>query len=89
MHFTGSTGVFNNMWKTIGANMSQYATYPRIVGETGGKDFIVAHPSADRQALAVAIARGGFEFQGQKCSAASRVYIPGPCGTTCATAPSA
>jgi len=76
VHFTGSTGVFNSMWKTIGANMSQYATYPRIVGETGGKDFIVAHPSADRQALAVAIARGGFEFQGQKCSAASRVYIP-------------
>jgi 1-pyrroline-5-carboxylate dehydrogenase len=76
VHFTGSTGVFNSMWKTIGSNMSQYATYPRIVGETGGKDFIVAHPSADRQALAVAIARGGFEFQGQKCSAASRVYIP-------------
>jgi 1-pyrroline-5-carboxylate dehydrogenase len=76
VHFTGSTGVFNSMWKTIGANMSQYATYPRIVGETGGKDFIIAHPSADRQALAVAIARGGFEYQGQKCSAASRVYIP-------------
>ncbi len=76
VHFTGSTGVFNNMWKTIGSNMSQYASYPRIVGETGGKDFIVAHPSADRQALAVAIARGGFEYQGQKCSAASRVYIP-------------
>ncbi len=76
VHFTGSTGVFNSMWKTIGANMSQYATYPRIVGETGGKDFIVAHPSADPQALAVAIARGGFEYQGQKCSAASRVYIP-------------
>src|SRR3954467_10864027 len=76
VHFTGSTTVFNSMWKTIGANMSSYATYPRIVGETGGKDFIVAHPSADRQALAVAIARGGFEFQGQKCSAASRVYIP-------------
>ncbi|MEP6492493.1 MAG: L-glutamate gamma-semialdehyde dehydrogenase [bacterium] len=76
VHFTGSTSVFNSMWKTIGANMSQYATYPRIVGETGGKDFIVAHPSADRQALAVAIARGGYEFQGQKCSAASRVYIP-------------
>jgi 1-pyrroline-5-carboxylate dehydrogenase len=76
VHFTGSTGVFNSMWKTIGSNMSQYATYPRIVGETGGKDFIVAHPSADRQALAVAIARGGFEYQGQKCSAASRVYIP-------------
>jgi 1-pyrroline-5-carboxylate dehydrogenase len=76
VHFTGSTGVFNSMWKTIGANMSQYATYPRIVGETGGKDFIVAHSSADPQALAVAIARGGFEYQGQKCSAASRVYVP-------------
>jgi 1-pyrroline-5-carboxylate dehydrogenase len=76
VHFTGSTGVFNSMWKTIGANMSQYATYPRIVGETGGKDFIVAHPSADPHALAVAIARGGFEYQGQKCSAASRVYVP-------------
>jgi 1-pyrroline-5-carboxylate dehydrogenase len=64
------------MWRTIGANMSNFATYPRIVGETGGKDFIVAHSSADPQALAVAIARGGFEFQGQKCSAASRVYVP-------------
>jgi 1-pyrroline-5-carboxylate dehydrogenase len=76
VHFTGSTGVFNTMWKTIGTNMSRYATYPRIVGETGGKDFIVAHASADPQALAVAIARGGFEYQGQKCSAASRVYAP-------------
>jgi 1-pyrroline-5-carboxylate dehydrogenase len=76
VHFTGSTSVFNSMWKTIGANMSRYRTYPRIVGETGGKDFIVAHPSADAQALAVAIARGGFEYQGQKCSAASRVYVP-------------
>jgi len=76
VHFTGSTGVFNSMWKTIGANMSNYATYPRIVGETGGKDFIVAHASADPQALAVAIARGGFEYQGQKCSAVSRVYVP-------------
>ncbi len=76
VHFTGSTGVFNSMWKTIGANMSQFATYPRIVGETGGKDFIVAHASADPQALAVAIARGGYEYQGQKCSAASRVYVP-------------
>jgi 1-pyrroline-5-carboxylate dehydrogenase len=76
VHFTGSTSVFNSMWRTIGANMDKYATYPRIVGETGGKDFILAHPSADPQALAVAIARGGFEFQGQKCSAASRVYIP-------------
>src|SRR5688572_27678444 len=76
VHFTGSTGVFNSMWKTIGANMNRYRSYPRIVGETGGKDFIVAHPSADAQALAVAIARGGYEYQGQKCSAASRVYVP-------------
>jgi 1-pyrroline-5-carboxylate dehydrogenase len=76
VHFTGSTAVFNSMWKTIGANMGQYASYPRIVGETGGKDFIVAHASADPQALAVAIARGGYEYQGQKCSAASRVYVP-------------
>ncbi len=76
VHFTGSTGVFNTMWKTIGSNMGRYASYPRIVGETGGKDFIVAHPSADPQALAVAIARGGFEYQGQKCSAASRIYVP-------------
>ena len=76
VHFTGSTAVFNSMWQTIGTNMSRYASYPRIVGETGGKDFIVAHPSADVHALAVAIARGGFEYQGQKCSAASRVYIP-------------
>jgi 1-pyrroline-5-carboxylate dehydrogenase len=76
VHFTGSTAVFNTMWGTIGTNMSRYATYPRIVGETGGKDFIVAHPSADPATLAVAIARGGFEYQGQKCSAASRVYIP-------------
>src|SRR5947207_1158039 len=76
VHFTGSTEVFNDMWKTIGASMSSYRSYPRIVGETGGKDFIVAHPSADADALAVAIVRGGFEFQGQKCSAVSRVYIP-------------
>ncbi|MFN8571350.1 MAG: L-glutamate gamma-semialdehyde dehydrogenase [Gemmatimonadaceae bacterium] len=76
VHFTGSTGVFNGMWKTIGANMGRYRTYPRIVGETGGKDFIVAHPSADPAAVAVAIARGAFEYQGQKCSAASRVYVP-------------
>ena len=76
VHFTGSTGVFNTMWKTIGSNMGRYASYPRIVGETGGKDFIVAHASADPQALAVAIARGGFEYQGQKCSAASRIYVP-------------
>ena len=76
VHFTGSTEVFNDMWKTIGASMSTYRSYPRIVGETGGKDFIVGHASADRQALAVAIVRGGFEYQGQKCSAVSRVYVP-------------
>jgi 1-pyrroline-5-carboxylate dehydrogenase len=76
VHFTGSTGVFNSMWKTIGANMNRYRSYPRIVGETGGKDFMIAHSSADPQALAVAIARGGYEYQGQKCSAASRIYVP-------------
>lgn len=76
VHFTGSTTVFNSMWKTIGASMSGYRSYPRVVGETGGKDFIVAHSSADPVALSVAIARGGFEYQGQKCSAASRVYVP-------------
>ena len=76
VHFTGSTGVFNTMWQTIGADMSRYASYPRIVGETGGKDFLVAHASADPQALAVAMVRGGFEYQGQKCSALSRAYIP-------------
>ncbi len=76
VHFTGSTGVFNSMWKTIGGNMSNYRGYPRIVGETGGKDFIVAHPSADPMSIAVAMVRGGFEYQGQKCSAASRAYIP-------------
>jgi 1-pyrroline-5-carboxylate dehydrogenase len=76
IHFTGSTGVFNSMWKTIGQNMSRYRSYPRVVGETGGKDFIVAHASAEPQALSVAIARGGFEYQGQKCSAVSRVYVP-------------
>jgi 1-pyrroline-5-carboxylate dehydrogenase len=76
VHFTGSTGVFNSMWKTIGANMANYRSYPRIVGETGGKDFIVAHPSADPTAVAVGIARGAFEYQGQKCSAASRAYLP-------------
>jgi 1-pyrroline-5-carboxylate dehydrogenase len=76
VHFTGSTAVFNAMWQTIGASMSRYRSYPRIVGETGGKDFIVAHASADPQALAVAIVRGAFEYQGQKCSAASRLYLP-------------
>ena len=76
IHFTGSTGVFNGMWKQVGANIATYRSYPRIVGETGGKDFIVAHASADVAALAVAIVRGSFEYQGQKCSASSRVYIP-------------
>ena len=76
IHFTGSTDVFQQMWKTVGANIAMYRSYPRLVGETGGKDFIVAHPSADVEALAVAIVRGGFEYQGQKCSAASRVYVP-------------
>jgi 1-pyrroline-5-carboxylate dehydrogenase len=76
VHFTGSTDVFNSMWKTIGASMAGYRSYPRIVGETGGKDFIVAHASADPTALAVAAVRGAYEFQGQKCSAASRLYVP-------------
>jgi 1-pyrroline-5-carboxylate dehydrogenase len=76
IHYTGSTGVFQGMWKTIGANIAKYKTYPRIVGETGGKDFIMAHKSADAKALATAITRGAFEYQGQKCSAASRCYIP-------------
>ena len=76
VHFTGSTGVFNDIWKTIGTNIATYKTYPRIVGETGGKDFIIAHPSANPVQVAVGIARGAFEFQGQKCSAASRVYVP-------------
>jgi 1-pyrroline-5-carboxylate dehydrogenase len=76
VHFTGSTPVFQGMWKQIGQNIANYRSYPRIVGETGGKDFIVAHPTADVDALATAIVRGSFEYQGQKCSAASRVYAP-------------
>ena len=76
VHFTGSTDVFNGMWKTIGGSIGNYRSYPRIVGETGGKDFILAHASADVAALATAIVRGGFEFQGQKCSAPSRIYVP-------------
>lgn len=76
VHFTGSTGVFNNMWETIGKNMASYRSYPRIVGETGGKDFVVAHKSAIPDAVVTALLRGAFEFQGQKCSAASRAYIP-------------
>ncbi|NMB02439.1 MAG: L-glutamate gamma-semialdehyde dehydrogenase [Firmicutes bacterium] len=76
IHFTGSTAVFQNMWKTVGNNIHKYRTYPRIVGETGGKDFVFAHPNCDIEALCVALVRGAFEFQGQKCSAASRAYIP-------------
>ena len=76
LHFTGSTGVFRHMWKTIGNNIEKYRSYPRIVGETGGKDFVLAHESADADVVATALLRGAFEFQGQKCSAASRAYIP-------------
>ena len=76
VHFTGSTGVFNHFWKTIGTNMGKFKTYPRIVGETGGKDFVIAHKSADIDVVVTALARGAFEYQGQKCSAASRAYIP-------------
>jgi len=76
LHFTGSTAVFKHLWKTIGTNIDKYKTYPRIVGETGGKDFIVAHKSANAQEVATGISRGAFEFQGQKCSAASRAYLP-------------
>ncbi|MCZ1007331.1 L-glutamate gamma-semialdehyde dehydrogenase [Streptomyces lydicus] len=76
IHFTGSTKTFQYLWKTVGNNIENYKTYPRLVGETGGKDFIVAHPSADRAVLKTAMTRGAFEFQGQKCSAASRAYVP-------------
>jgi 1-pyrroline-5-carboxylate dehydrogenase len=76
LHFTGSTGTFQSMWRTVGENIANYRQYPRLVGETGGKDFILAHPSADAAAVAVAIARGAYEYQGQKCSAASRMYVP-------------
>lgn len=76
IHYTGSTSVFKGLWKKIGDNINTYKTYPRIVGETGGKDFIIAHPTAKPQQVATAISRGAFEFQGQKCSAASRVYLP-------------
>ena len=76
IHFTGSTGTFNYMWRTIGENIAKYKSYPRIVGETGGKDFVMAHHSADPAEVAVALSRGAFEYQGQKCSAASRAYIP-------------
>ncbi len=76
LHFTGSTGVFRHLWKTIGNNIEKYRSYPRIVGETGGKDFVMVHHSADAKQVATALSRGAFEFQGQKCSAASRAYIP-------------
>jgi 1-pyrroline-5-carboxylate dehydrogenase len=76
IHFTGSTEVFQSLWRTVGQNLPTYATYPRLVGETGGKDFVLAHASADVDALAVALVRGAFEYQGQKCSAASRAYVP-------------
>ncbi|MDB4927470.1 L-glutamate gamma-semialdehyde dehydrogenase [Mucilaginibacter sp.] len=76
IHFTGSTAVFQNIWQTIGTNIHKYKTYPRIVGETGGKDFVLAHPSADADVVSTALLRGAFEYQGQKCSAASRAYIP-------------
>jgi 1-pyrroline-5-carboxylate dehydrogenase len=76
IHFTGSTSVFQDIWKNIGNNIHRYKSYPRIVGETGGKDFVVVHPSADIRAASVGLTRGAFEYQGQKCSAASRAYIP-------------
>ena len=76
IHFTGSTAVFQNIWKTIGSNIHKFKTYPRIVGETGGKDFVLAHPSANAEVVATALVRGAFEYQGQKCSAASRAYLP-------------
>ncbi len=75
IHFTGSTPTFQHLWRTVGENIASYRSYPRIVGETGGKDFVVAHPSADPDVLRVALIRGAFEFQGQKCSAASRAYV--------------
>jgi 1-pyrroline-5-carboxylate dehydrogenase len=76
IHFTGSTSVFQDMWRTVGGNIERYRSYPRIVGETGGKDFIIVHPSADPEEVATAVLRGSFEYQGQKCSAASRIYVP-------------
>ena len=76
IHFTGSTPVFQSLWQTVGGNLAKYRGYPRLVGETGGKDFVLAHPSADAEALAVALVRGAYEYQGQKCSAASRAYVP-------------
>ena len=87
IHFTGSTAVFRHLWQQVGANLERYRGYPRIVGETGGKDFVIAHPSADVDALHTALIRGAFEYQGQKCSAASRAYVPRSASGTagCAT----
>jgi 1-pyrroline-5-carboxylate dehydrogenase len=76
IHFTGSTGTFQHLWRTVGENIARYRNYPRLVGETGGKDFVIAHPSVDQQSLAATLIRGAFEYQGQKCSAASRAYVP-------------
>jgi 1-pyrroline-5-carboxylate dehydrogenase len=76
VHFTGSTGTFQHLWRSVGENIAGYRGYPRLVGETGGKDFVIAHPSADPEVLSVALIRGAFEYQGQKCSAASRAYVP-------------
>src|SRR5438105_15043336 len=76
VHFTGSTAAFRSIWSQVGENIAAYRNYPRLVGETGGKDFIVAHASADPDAVATAVLRGAFEYQGQKCSAASRVFVP-------------
>ncbi len=76
IHFTGSTATFQHLWRTVGENIARYRNYPRLVGETGGKDFVIVHPSADRQSLAPTLIRGAFEYQGQKCSAASRAYVP-------------
>jgi 1-pyrroline-5-carboxylate dehydrogenase len=76
IHFTGSTGTFQHLWRTVGENISGYRSYPRLVGETGGKDFVIAHSSADPEVLRTALVRGAFEYQGQKCSAASRAYVP-------------
>jgi 1-pyrroline-5-carboxylate dehydrogenase len=76
IHFTGSTGTFQHLWRSVGENIASYRGYPRLVGETGGKDFVIAHPSADPDVLVTALVRGAFEYQGQKCSAASRAYVP-------------
>jgi 1-pyrroline-5-carboxylate dehydrogenase len=76
IHFTGSTATFQHLWRTVGENIARYRNYPRVVGETGGKDFVIAHPSADPASLAATLIRGAFEYQGQKCSAASRAYLP-------------